>query len=91
MVEFAEMGEFCDDKHEHLTWDPDPVKKQFKTGEEAEYPKLFCERMAACVRKWMLNKLGKEVDASACAVHALQEELDAIPLKSNCNLQFVSI
>ena len=50
---FKSLEKGCDGQHSHAAWGPiqDPVSGRwsFATGQECEYPPVFCDRIAACI------------------------------------------
>ena len=57
MEHMKAMGVKCnhrDDQHEPYGYDKE--KKKFATSEEAEYPPMFCQKMAECVHKQLNAK-----------------------------------
>ena len=49
MSTVSRMQAVCDGKHKHAPWGYNSNTKGYNTAEEAEYPPLFCRRLAECV------------------------------------------
>ena len=55
---YESLRSFCDNKHKHAAWNPQPVgtKLTFPTASEAAYPFLLCKRVMALVLSYALEE-----------------------------------
>ena len=54
MPAFAPLSRTCDNSHPHKPWGSSAPGK-FATAEEAEFPDVLCDRIAACVRDFVMT------------------------------------